>query len=640
MLLAMAIGLEQCNTSMFNMTIQSNAGLRPQKQQLLDEAKRRYMSLGLRKVGYRPVKPTTGWSVQQLTKWLKEHPLKDEEEVAFVLSTLEESQHGKLCIIDTQTIISGGSSTLYSKSSAGFDDKSLSTISPIVVESNQAGMSLAMMQQQQPQGAMNFNLQAQQQEQQGVSQMAFGQFSRAPIVSTRTAGTVVSYTSNQSEETLPIRNVQRPASTDDEEQGRMGRRQVSSVYPPSEPPPSPILETPMMQQQHDQPQPQQQQHLLGQLSEQQQQQMQQYEQHMQEMAERQQLEELEQQALLHHGGETVDDSETIATPSLPGMTGEESLPAGSLGDSLEMDMSVQETIGTIGTIQSAMEQVSISSQLLHSPQSSRSKLPADDASGSLMQMSVMTGSSFRSGGSLSQGLTNMTGGSFRSLTSSIQDGKSRLGSIQEGKSGGRPPPTPSFDSVSGSSTDGAESASMSSSSHHHSSHHQSANSAHHKHLLDAWGARGVYTGETSGRSFSMKRIKFNRMPSGSGRMHYDDGRTYEGLWLQGHWHGLGKLVLTNSAFYHGTFLHGVFDGQGQLCLPDGAIYDGSWKRMSSDESNTDPDMYLFNGVHRDSARSSAPQKVSGSLHIQRVCLVSILGDNIRRRPSSKTKHKL
>lgn len=52
---------------------------------------------------------------------------------------------------------------------------------------------------------------------------------------------------------------------------------------------------------------------------------------------------------------------------------------------------------------------------------------------------------------------------------------------------------------------------------------------------------------------------------------------YEGSYVEGKKHGVGKLYLPNGDRYHGTFAADVFDGEGTYFYTNGDIYSGSWK---------------------------------------------------------------
>lgn len=62
-------------------------------------------------------------------------------------------------------------------------------------------------------------------------------------------------------------------------------------------------------------------------------------------------------------------------------------------------------------------------------------------------------------------------------------------------------------------------------------------------MRDAYNARGLYTGTISRK---------DQMPHGKGRMKYHhQGRSYEGDWVLGHWHGMGRISNANGDVYEG-----------------------------------------------------------------------------------------
>jgi len=64
-------------------------------------------------------------------------------------------------------------------------------------------------------------------------------------------------------------------------------------------------------------------------------------------------------------------------------------------------------------------------------------------------------------------------------------------------------------------------------------------------MRDANSARGLYTGSVSRK---------HQVPNGKGIMNYHlQGRSYEGDWILGHWHGQGKLLYPNRDVFEGRF---------------------------------------------------------------------------------------
>mmetsp|Transcript_31613 Transcript_31613/g.46650 ORF Transcript_31613/g.46650 Transcript_31613/m.46650 type:complete len:757 (+) Transcript_31613:66-2336(+) len=90
-----------------------------------------------------------------------------------------------------------------------------------------------------------------------------------------------------------------------------------------------------------------------------------------------------------------------------------------------------------------------------------------------------------------------------------------------------------------------------------------------KKLADPYGDRGIYTGVL---------LRSTGMPHGLGRMVYDDdGRTYDGEWRHGRWHGFGQAVFLNGDTYEGEYKFDQRHGRGKYCWKDGRLYDGEFK---------------------------------------------------------------
>jgi hypothetical protein len=88
-------------------------------------------------------------------------------------------------------------------------------------------------------------------------------------------------------------------------------------------------------------------------------------------------------------------------------------------------------------------------------------------------------------------------------------------------------------------------------------------------LLDPYGDSGKYTGVI---------LRSTGMPHGVGRMIYDDdGRTYEGDWKHGRWHGHGKATFANRDSYEGEYRADQRHGRGKYEWADGRVYDGEFK---------------------------------------------------------------
>jgi hypothetical protein len=87
-------------------------------------------------------------------------------------------------------------------------------------------------------------------------------------------------------------------------------------------------------------------------------------------------------------------------------------------------------------------------------------------------------------------------------------------------------------------------------------------------LLDPYGDRGMYSGVV---------LRSTGMPHGLGRMVYeDDGRTFEGDWRHGRWHGYGRATFANRDSYEGEYRFDQRHGRGKYCWSDGRVYDGEF----------------------------------------------------------------
>jgi hypothetical protein len=87
-------------------------------------------------------------------------------------------------------------------------------------------------------------------------------------------------------------------------------------------------------------------------------------------------------------------------------------------------------------------------------------------------------------------------------------------------------------------------------------------------LLDPYGDSGRFSGVV---------LRSTGMPHGLGRMVYeDDGRTYEGDWRHGRWHGFGLATFANADSYEGEYRFDQRHGRGKYCWSDGRVYDGEF----------------------------------------------------------------
>jgi hypothetical protein len=89
-------------------------------------------------------------------------------------------------------------------------------------------------------------------------------------------------------------------------------------------------------------------------------------------------------------------------------------------------------------------------------------------------------------------------------------------------------------------------------------------------IVDQHGARGEYSGVV---------LRSTGKPHGRGTMVYDDhGRTYDGDWCRGQYHGYGRATYANGNFYDGEFqLINVMDVASIAGPTDGSIKENSAK---------------------------------------------------------------
>jgi hypothetical protein len=64
---------------------------------------------------------------------------------------------------------------------------------------------------------------------------------------------------------------------------------------------------------------------------------------------------------------------------------------------------------------------------------------------------------------------------------------------------------------------------------------------------------------------------------GIGKATYANGYVYQGGWLQGKQHGQGKLTKTNGNVYEGEWVDGKPHGHGKLTKANGDVYEGEWR---------------------------------------------------------------
>jgi hypothetical protein len=117
---------------------------------------------------------------------------------------------------------------------------------------------------------------------------------------------------------------------------------------------------------------------------------------------------------------------------------------------------------------------------------------------------------------------------------------------------------------------------------------------HKRQVVDAFGERGLYTGSLNVKS---------HMPDGCGVMAYRQKRTYQGDWIQGHWHGHGKFLNSLEDIYEGTFVMDQKEGQGKLIFNDGRVFTGRFQKDQMREGKLHfQDASFYQGLLRDGKR--------------------------------------
>jgi hypothetical protein len=85
-------------------------------------------------------------------------------------------------------------------------------------------------------------------------------------------------------------------------------------------------------------------------------------------------------------------------------------------------------------------------------------------------------------------------------------------------------------------------------------------------LVDHFGDHGVYTGD----------LRKGEPHTRYGTMTYEDGRRYEGNWINGRYHGKGYTCFASGDFYTGDYKSDHMHGQGTYCWKDGRAYAGEF----------------------------------------------------------------
>lgn len=122
-----------------------------------------------------------------------------------------------------------------------------------------------------------------------------------------------------------------------------------------------------------------------------------------------------------------------------------------------------------------------------------------------------------------------------------------------------------------------------------------------KKLADPYGDLGVFTGVL---------LRSTGMPHGLGQMKYDDdGRTYDGEWRHGRWHGYGIAAFANGDSYEGEYKFDQRHGRGKYSWKDGRVYDGEFKedRRQGKGSFQWPDGATYEGEFRQGKRHGQGQ---------------------------------
>lgn len=64
---------------------------------------------------------------------------------------------------------------------------------------------------------------------------------------------------------------------------------------------------------------------------------------------------------------------------------------------------------------------------------------------------------------------------------------------------------------------------------------------------------------------------------GQGRMEYTHGEVYEGEWANDNMNGFGKKKFHDGSTYEGNLVNGIIHGQGTMIFQDGSAYEGMWE---------------------------------------------------------------
>ncbi|VEU35593.1 unnamed protein product [Pseudo-nitzschia multistriata] len=105
-------------------------------------------------------------------------------------------------------------------------------------------------------------------------------------------------------------------------------------------------------------------------------------------------------------------------------------------------------------------------------------------------------------------------------------------------------------------------------------------------IVDPFGDRGDYQGEVLRSSLDHDRgsnddegdeTPHAAVPWGLGTMAYADGRTYQGRWKDGRWHGRGKASYPNGDTCEGEYSNDQRHGRGVYRWSDGRTYEGCFE---------------------------------------------------------------
>mmetsp|Transcript_11416 Transcript_11416/g.32141 ORF Transcript_11416/g.32141 Transcript_11416/m.32141 type:complete len:231 (+) Transcript_11416:190-882(+) len=94
---------------------------------------------------------------------------------------------------------------------------------------------------------------------------------------------------------------------------------------------------------------------------------------------------------------------------------------------------------------------------------------------------------------------------------------------------------------------------------------------------------------------------------GVGKLVYPNGDVYEGEWHQNQAHGRGKFVHKDGSSYEGQWVQDRMEGKGQFCWSDGRSYEGEYREDQKEGYGTFkwPDGRRYEGRWRDGKQHGA-----------------------------------